>query len=285
MTDLHPETLVDDLVFPEGPRWRDGKLWFSDMHGREVGTVDLAGRRETLCQLETKPSGLGFLPDGSLLIASMDDRKLLRLESTGLVDHADLSGYATGPINDMVVDAHGRAYVGQFGSDTWGGEEMRETTLLMVEADGGHRAVADGLLIPNGMVITPDGKTLIVAETYRYQLTAFDIADDGQPVNKRVWAPLGEVRPDGICMDAEGCVWLATPMYPGGGFLRVAEGGEVKQRIELGDYRGTACVLGGPERRHLFMLEAQRIQPSKISGPGNGRIRVAEVPTPGAGVP
>ena len=285
MPDPQPTILLDDLVFAEGPRWRDGRLWFSDMHGNEVVAVDLEGRHRVAAKVPNHPSGLGWLPDGRLLIVSMEDRRLLRLEAGGLVEHADLTEYAHGAINDMVVDAQGRAYVGQFGSDTYGGEEMRATSLILVTPEGGHRAIVDDVLMPNGAVITPDGKTLIVAETYRMRLTAFDIAEDGGLSNRRVWAELGDSRPDGICLDAEGCVWVAVPMFPGGGFFRVAEGGEIKARIDLSDWRGIAPALGGPERRHLFLLEAQRTSPVKIKGRGNSRIRVVEVDVPGAGIP
>lgn len=287
MTRLQPSLLLDDVVFPEGPRWHDGSLWFSDMHGHEVVRVDLAGRRETIARVPAQPSGLGFLPDGRLLIASMKDRLVLRLDPSGLAVHADLGTYAKGEINDMVVDRQGRAYVGQFGSDTYGGEAMRATSLMLVDPEGRHRAVADDLLMPNGATITPDGATLIVAETYRHRLTAFDIEPEGGLSNRRVWAELGDRRPDGICQDAEGRVWAAVPMYPGGGFVRVAEGGEILEHLDLEPerMRGIACVLGGPERRHLFLLEAARTSPSKIKGRDNGRVRVVEVDVAGAGIP
>ena len=282
-----PRLLLDNLVFPEGPRWHAGSLWFSDMHGHEVVRVDLEGRRETVVKVPAQPSGLGFLPDGRLLIASMKDRRVLRLDPSGLEVHADLGGYARGEINDMVVDRQGRAYVGQFGSDTYGGEAMRETSLMLVEPDGRHRVAADGLLMPNGAAITPDGATLILSETYRRQVTAFDIEPDGGLSNRRVWAELGDRRPDGICLDAEGCLWVGVPMYPGGGFVRVAEGGEIPDQLDIESegMRGIACVLGGPDRRHLFLLEAARTSPRKIKGRDNGRVRVVEVDVPGAGIP
>lgn len=281
-----PEVLVDDLVFAEGPRWHADKLWFSDMHGHEVKTLDLSGNVDLVAEVPNKPSGLGFLPDGRLLIASMEDRKLLRLETDRtLVEHADLTGYASGPINDMIVDVQGRAYVGQFGSDTYAGEAMRATSIILVLPDGSSREVADDIVMPNGMAISPDGRRLYVAETYRIGLTTFDIGEDGGLSNRQCFADM-DLRPDGICLDAEGCIWMGVPMTPPDGcFLRVAEGGAIKERIELDGWRGIACVHGGPDRRTLFLIEAQRTSPVKIKGRGNSRIRAMKVDVPGAGLP
>jgi sugar lactone lactonase YvrE len=277
-----PRILIDDLVFGEGPRFRDGKLFVSDQHGREVLTVDLEGRRGHVAQVEQMPSGLGWLPDGTLLIVSMRDRKLLALRDGSLRVHADLGDIAGGHCNDMVVDAHGRAYVGNFGFDMDAGADPAPAKLAMITPQGEVRVVADDLMFPNGTVITPDGKTLIIAETYAARLTAFDVLEDGSLDSRRVWAQL-PCPPDGICLDAEGCVWVSNPMPPGG-YLRVAEGGEVRQRIDTGDHNGIACMLGGPERRHLFMIDAVTFNPNKTH-PGNSRVRVLEVDVPGAGLP
>lgn len=282
MAHSEPTVLLDGLCFPEGPRWHDGRLFFSDMHAHEVVAVDLNGCRETIVQVPQRPSGLGFLADGGMLVVSMVDRRLLRFDGTRLEPVAELGGMATFHCNDMVVDASGRAYVGNFGFDLYAGEAPRATCLVLVSADGQARVVADDLMFPNGTVITADGRTLIIAESFATRLTAFDIAADGSLSHRRVWATL-PVVPDGICLDAEGCVWVANPMPPGG-FVRVAEGGEIKDRIDLDDRAGFACMLGGPQRRTLFLLEAFSGDPEK-SLPGNGRIRTVEVDVPGAGLP
>jgi sugar lactone lactonase YvrE len=283
MTSAEPRLLLDGLCFPEGPRWHQGRLYFSDMHGHEVLAVDLEGKSERIAEVAERPSGLGFLPDGRLLVVSMTNRKLLRLGGSGLEQVADLSALANGNCNDMVVDAQGRAYVGNFGFDFEHGESPKPTCLVLVTPDGSARVVAEDLLFPNGCAVTPDGRTLIVAETMGARLTAFDIAEDGSLSNRRVWAQLHQVYPDGICLDAEGCVWVANPR-PRGGFVRVAEGGEVKAQIDSEDRAGYACMLGGPQRRTLFLLEAFSVEVPK-STPGNGRIRVVEVDVPGAGWP
>ena len=278
-----PRILLDGLCFPEGPRYRDGRLYFADQHGHEVVAVDLEGRRETIAAVPQQPSGLGWTPDGTLLIVSMRDRKLLQRDADGtLSERADLSAIATGHCNDMVVDARGRAYVGNFGFDFDGGGQLAPAKLALIDETGQAREVADDLLFPNGTVITDDGKTLIIAESFGARLTAFDVADDGSLGNRRLWAQL-TVVPDGICLDAEGCIWLANPIPPGG-FLRVAEGGEVLERIDLEERAGYACMLGGPERRTLFMLEAFSSKPEECK-PGHGRIRCVEVDVPGSGWP
>ena len=281
----HPtiSPLLDDLVFPEGPRWRDGRLWFSDMHAQEVVAVTPGGEREVVARVPGNPSGLGWLPDGRLLIVSMEDRRLLRQEADGsLVEHADLSALATGRCNDMIVDAAGRAYVGHFGFDLHARAEFSEASLLAVAPDGQVTLAAPALRFPNGAVITPDGGTLVVAETFGRRLTAFDIGDDGALSNRRVWAELG-VPPDGICLDAEGCIWVAVPRP--GAFLRVAEGGDVRARVDLEGWGGYACMLGGEEGRTLFLLEALTADPDEMSGRGNGRIRTMEVDAPRSGLP
>lgn len=282
MTTYAPRLLLSGLCFPEGPRWHRGRLYFSDMHAREVVAVDLSGQRETIASVPCRPSGLGHLPSGELLVVSMTDRKLLVLRSGQLQEVADLAAIAAGHCNDMVVDGAGRAYVGNYGFAFEEGEAPRPTVLALVTPDGQARAVADDLLFPNGCVITSDGRTLIVAETLRNCLTAFDVAADGSLSNRRLFAKL-DAFPDGICLDAEGCVWVANPVR-GGGFLRVAEGGEIKARVDSEDHGGYACMLGGSERRTLFLLEARSAKVAK-GVPGNARIRTVEVSVPGAGWP
>ena len=283
MPDPEIAVLLDDLVFPEGPRWHDGRLVFSDMHAQEVVAVTLDGDRTILARVPNNPSGLGWLPDGRMLVVSMEDRRVLRQEPDGsLVEHADLSALATGSCNDMVVDAAGRAYVGHFGFDLHGGADFQEASLIVATPDGAATVAAAELGFPNGTVITPDGGTMIVGESFARRLTAFDIGADGALSNRRVWAELG-VPPDGICLDAEGCIWVAVPRP--GGFLRVAQGGEVRARVEVDGFGGFACMLGGADRRTLFLLEARSLDPAKIEGRGNGRIRTMRVDVPGAGRP
>ncbi|MCP4752495.1 MAG: SMP-30/gluconolactonase/LRE family protein [Proteobacteria bacterium] len=276
------EVLVEGLVFPEGPRWRDGKLWFSDMNAQRVMTVDLAGTLETIAVVPQSPSGLGWLPDGRLLVVSMADRRLLRLEADGLKEVANLWELASHHCNDMVVDGQGRAYIGNFGFDLGTGEAVKPAEMIMVTPDGEARVVADELLFPNGAVITPDGKTLIVGETYGARLTAFDIEGDGSLTNRRVWASVEGVAPDGICLDAEGAVWVADPA--GSGVLRVREGDEITDRIAM-KAKTYACMLGGTEGRTLFILTSEPPDPSAGRFTQNGRIETVEVEVAHAGLP
>ncbi|MEW6271889.1 MAG: SMP-30/gluconolactonase/LRE family protein [Thermodesulfobacteriota bacterium] len=284
MSHTEPRLLLDALIFPEGPRWHDGRLWFSDMHAHEVVAVDESGSRETMAVLEHSPSGLGWLPDGRLLVVSMEDRRLLRREDDGrLAVHAELAHLAPFHLNDMVVDHHGNAYVGNFGFDLHGGGKARPTCLILVTPDGRARVVAEDMAFPNGAVVTPDGGTLIVAESFGKRLTAFAVRSDGTLTHRRTWASL-DVHPDGIALDEAGCVWVANPMAPGG-FVRVAEGGRVEDRIDLAQHAGFACALGGADRKTLFLLEA--IDPSPNNDPqrGNGWIRATRVDVAGAGIP
>ena len=277
-----PRLVLDVLVFPEGPRWFEGRLWFSDMHAHEVVAVTPDGERETIVEVPNQPSGLGFLPDGRLLIVSMTDRKLLRLDPDGLYEVADISDQAPYHCNDMVVDAVGNAYIGNFGFDLTDGSAPRATTIVKVTTDGESSIVADGIQFPNGTVITPDGGTLIVGESWGQRLTAFDIEPDGSLSNQRVWADLG-FPPDGICLDADGAIWVAVPTNPGA-LVRVAEGGEVLERIEVPDMGVYACMLGGEERKTLFSLEAPTSNPEP-GDPRQGRIRAFDVEVGGAGLP
>lgn len=265
--------LLGGLGPVEAPRWHDGRLWFSDFGARKVMTVNLDGKAETIVEVPQQPSGLGWLPDGRLLVVSMRDRRLLRLDSSGFSEVADLSTLALHPCNDMVVDSQGRAYIGHFGFDFWGRQSFAPAGLILVTPDGKALVVADNMAFPNGTVITPDGRTLIVGETYAARLTAFDLEPDGSLGRRRVWAQLEGATVDGICLDAEGAVWVASPMSPE--VLRVREGGKVTHRIAVSE-AALACMLGGPERRTLFIMA--------IAG-DHGRIEVSEVDVPGAGLP
>jgi sugar lactone lactonase YvrE len=287
-----PRLLASGLHFGEAPRWHDGELWFSDFFDYAVKTVDLAGHVRVRVSTTDRPSGLGWMPDGRLLIVSMTARRLLRVDDHRLVQHADLSPLATFHCNDMVVDSVGRAYVGNFGFDLDTAEidgTLSEVvaahsgaTLIRVDPDGSVHAAAEGLMFPNGTVITPDGRTMIVAESFGRRLTAFDIADDGSLSNRRVWADLGRRTPDGICLDAEGAIWVANPVTPE--CFRVAEGGEILDVIET-DNRCFACMLGGPERRTLFMLTSQFSLAVEAAVRRTGNVLIADVETPGAGLP
>ncbi len=239
---------------------------------------------------DARPSGLGWLPDGRLLFVSMVDRRLMRLDPGGPVVHAELGHIATFHCNDMVVDSRGTAYVGNFGFDLDHVSEHGLDTvdpahltaaLARVDVDGSVHTAADGMHFPNGSVITPDGRTLVVAESFAARLTAFDIAADGSLSGRRVWADLGGRVPDGICLDAEGAIWVANPMAPE--CVRVAEGGEVLDVVETGD-NSFACMLGGEDRRTLFVLTAPESHAARASVSPRGHVRTARVAVPGAGL-
>ena len=278
-----PKVLFDGLVFGEGPRWHDDRLWVSDMHGHRVVTIGLDGRMETVAEVPGRPSGLGFLPDGSAIVVSMADRKLLRLTDGGPKPYADLSALVGGDPNDMVIDAKGRAYVGNFGFDLLGGEEMKTADLVLVEPGGAARTVARELQFPNGMVITPDARTLIVAETFGGRLAAFDIRIDGSLERRENFADIGERTPDGIALDAEGCVWASC--FNDDEFVRVAAGGEIRDRIPTDGRRAVACALGGPNRRTLFLITAETTIEDLGKGKSKARIETVEVEVGGAGWP
>ncbi|HEY0844328.1 MAG TPA: SMP-30/gluconolactonase/LRE family protein [Noviherbaspirillum sp.] len=271
-------TIADGLAFAEAPRWHDGKLWFSDFYTHKVQSVDAAGNLTTAVEVPGQPSGLGWLPDGRLLVVSMLDRQLLRLDGATLVTVADLRALAPSHCNDMVVDRHGRAYIGNFGFDMFNKEPVRPTVLILVTPEGKSRVVADDLLFPNGCVITRDQRTLIVAETFGKRLTAFDIAPDGSLHNRRVWADLGEASPDGICIDAEDAVWVASP--PTSEFLRVRAGGEITDRIQATN-QAIACALGGPDLRTLFMVTGRVAKAPRALADRSGRIEAVQVDVPG----
>jgi sugar lactone lactonase YvrE len=274
--------LPGELVFPESPRWHEGKLWFSDMHTHQVQCVRSDGALETVVNVPQQPSGLGWLPDGRLLVVSMLDRCLLRLDPDGLTMVADLRELAPFHCNDMVVDRHGRAYIGNFGFDYEARHPPKATVLILVTPDGQKRIVAKDLLFPNGSVITPDGRTLIVAETWGARLTGFSIAEDGSLFDRRVWAQFDRVTPDGICLDAEAAIWVASPR--GREVLRVREGGNITHRIST-ENPPLACMLGGADRRTLFILSGPMVSKEEGMALKGGRIETIRVEIPGAGLP
>ena len=206
-----PQILFEGLSFGEGPRWHEDASGCPTSTRIACSRSTTPARRETIVEVPNRPSGLGWLPDGRLLVVSMTDRKLMRLDPSGLVVHADLGGIATGDCNDMVVDKHGRAYVGNFGYDFAGGAALQRREARAVSPDGAVTSAADELAFPNGTVITPDDSTLILGETMGRRLTVFDVASDGTLSNRRVWADLGDVTPDGICLDEAGGIWVADP--------------------------------------------------------------------------
>ncbi|OGO56062.1 MAG: gluconolaconase [Chloroflexi bacterium RBG_16_72_14] len=272
--------LMSGLAFPESPRWHHGRLWFSDWGAGEVIALDLDGRSEVVARVPSFPMCIDHLPDGRLLIVDSSQRRVLRQEPDGsLATHADLAGLSEHPWNEIVVDGHGSAYVNSIGFD-FPEAEFAPGLIALVTPDGAVRQVADGVAFPNGMVVTPDDSTLILAESYGQRLTAFDIAPDGGLANRRVWAEVDD-HPDGICLDAEGAIWYGDVGNQRA--VRVREGGEVLQRIDL-DRGCFACALGGPDGRTLFLIaNAWGDAPSPGGGPGKGRVLAARAPAPGVG--
>ncbi len=279
-----PQTLMTGISFGESPRWHEDRLWFSDWGTQEVVAVDLRGNSEVMVRATTTaPFCIDWLPDGRLLVVSGPEARLLRREPDGsLVYHADLSGLSGHPWNDIVVDGRGNAYVGNIGFDFPAGE-FAPGSLALVTPDGEARQAADDLAFPNGVAVTPDDSTLIVAESYGGRLTAFDIGAGGGLSNRRVWADLDGGVPDGICLDAEGAVWYAD--VPNERCVRVREGGEVLQTVEL-DRGCFACMLGGPDGKTLFMVAREwRGMESAADEGRTGQILTAPAPAAGAGRP
>jgi sugar lactone lactonase YvrE len=272
-------TIAEGFSYPECPRWRDGRLWFADQHDGLVHVLDGAGARLEHFAVAGGPSGMGWLPDGDLLVVSMHERKLYRRGADGgLAVHADLAGVHPFHSNDMVVDAEGRAYVGNIGFDFYAGEAPASTVMALVTPAGKVRVAADGLMCPNGAVITSDGRTLIVAESMAARLTAFDIGADGSLSGRRLFAAVDGHVPDGICLDAEGHVWAASPYEKV--VLRVSPAGEIVARVEIADANPYACMLGGADGRDLFICVAPHHDPEVTMKLRGGRIDVARVSTP-----
>ena len=279
--------LLEGLAFGESPRWHDGRLWVSDWGAREVVAVDREGKREVMARVEfpSFPMCIDWLPDGRLLIVSSREGRVVRQEPDGsLVTHADLSPLADSrhPWNEIVVDGRGNTYLNNQGFDFPGGE-FAPGTIALLKRDGSLRQVADGIAFPNGMAITSDNRTLIVAESWGKRLTAFDVAEDGGLSNQRLWADLGDGTPDGICIDAEGAVWYAD--VPNKRCVRVGEGGDVLQTIGL-DRGCFACALGGLDRQTLFIVAQEWRGPEHMDdGSRTGQVLTAEAPAAGVGWP
>jgi sugar lactone lactonase YvrE len=291
--DFEVHVLVDNLGFPEDPRWHDGYLWFSDMEAKAVMRVDLEGNLEKIVEVEGTPSGLGWTPNGDLLVVSMADRRLLRHTEDGLVEVANLWDLASFNCNDMVVSEDGRAYIGNFGFDFEALAPYSPGEIISISPRGEPKIAAKNLAFPNGMVITPDGKTLIVGETLGERLTAYDIEPNGDLSHQRTWAKLEKMTPDGITIDAEGAVWVPSPVS--GSIFRVIEGGEITDQIHV-QTQAYACKLGGVDRKTLFMTTSDPLPqlfkimdlPLDLPEGGEkigGRIEYCRVEILGAGRP
>jgi sugar lactone lactonase YvrE len=267
--------LAEGFCFGEGPRWFEGLLWLSDMLGEAVHTVSLDGSVTTLPLPGHCPAGLGFRPDGTLLIVSAEHRVVLGYDGDTITEIADLSAIAPANLGDLVVDGRGRAYLGSQARD--GG------VIVRLDPDNSVTVVAEDLDFPNGMVITPDGGTLIVAESTARRLTAYDIGTGGQLSGRRVFADGLDGPPDGIALDAECAVW--TSMTLAHQFERVVAGGAVTDRVEIGDRAAIACMLGGPDRRTLFLLSSSDAYPAKLVGTRAAHVETIRVDVPGAGFP
>ena len=271
------QPFVGGLAFPEAPRWHAGALWFSDFYLQRVQRAEAGGALQTVLELDDQPSGLGWLPDGSLLVVGMRKRQVLRLDGQGLRVHAELGAFAPAPCNDMLVDAQGRAYVGNFGFDLHLRAPFAPTVLLMVTPEGGVRIAAEDLHFPNGMALTPDGGTLLVAESYGKRLTAFDVRADGSLHGRRTWAQFDRkgVAPDGICLAADGAVWMASPVSRE--VLRVREGGAITHRVPTGE-QATACALGGADGGTLYVTTGRvMVTPEESRAARSGAVLQASV--------
>ena len=313
------EVVVDGLAFPECPRWHTDRLWFSDQHGGQIFRIGPSGGAVVMAEIPGGPSGLGWTPDGTLLAVSMHEKKLFEVgladsdsdsdagsgsapigDDVALTVVSDLGPYHPGLSNDMVVDAKGRCYIGNIGYDIYGGEDRRTTVLVLVDLTSGQdradagpsgrdrplvepRVVADDLMVPNGTVITPEGDRMIIAESLAQRLTSFRIAADGSLSDRQVFADLGEETPDGICLDADGGIWFASVNEHQ--VVRVEEGGTVTDRIATSGRRAIACMLGGDDRRDLYVCATRTLDPNKSREILGGSIEVCRVDVPGAGLP
>jgi sugar lactone lactonase YvrE len=294
-------TVLDGWSYLECPRWHDGRIYVSDFYTGQVLAAGVdGGEPQPVAHVPEQPSGLGWLPDGSLVVVSMRDRRLLRVRAAGVEPelHADLSELAPWHLNDMVVDAAGRAFVGNFGFDLMSGAPIRATNLIRVDPDGGATVVADDLRFPNGTVIFPDGTTLVVAETLAGRLTAFDVGGDGALSNRREWAVLSEVpdsddmgellasgaiAPDGLALDADGAIWVADAL--GGRAIRVREGGEIVDEVSAGGLGIFACGLGGDDGRTLLLCAAPSFAEHERRAAREAQLLACEVEVPRAGWP
>ena len=283
--EIEPTVVLEGLGFGESPRWRDDRLWFADFHSKRVMARTMDGTVDIVTTVPGTPGGLGFMPDGTPVVVSQEDFRLLKIGDAGeLTEIADLSRYCRGCANDLLVDPHGRCYVGHHGFDFFGGAPLATASVLLINTDGQVQEVADDMTFPNGMALSPDGKTLIVAESFANRLAAFDVAEDGTLSKRRIWAQLGKQwTPDGICLDSEGAIWAGNPLE--GSFIRVREGGEITHRVRVEPKWAVACVLGGPQGRTLFGFTAETTLDDMPQGISKGRLEIVEVDIPGVGFP
>ncbi len=283
MTSPQLTVFATDFVFLEGPRWRDGRLWVSDVNGKTVYTLTPDGQRTVMAEVPGRPSGIGFLADGTPIVVSMKDCTLRRIVAGKLAPHADVRALVKGEINDMVVDKKGNAYVGSMGYNLFAGEEFAPGNLVLVTPDGKARVVAEGLHFPNGPVVSPDGKLLVVAESWGKRLRAYDIAADGSLTGERVFADLGDYTPDGICLDEAGGIWLAA--FANDAFVRVLDGGEITHRVDIPGRRAVACTLGGADMKTLFGITFDGKMADIGKGKRASRIETFRVDVAGTGSP
>lgn len=267
--------VLDKLIFPEGLRWHDGALWLSDMWDYKVLRVTGENKCETVVEVPNRPSGLGFLSDGTAIAVSMTDRCLYKIKDGALQLFVDLSSLAKGDVNDMFVAPDDSIYVGNFGYDLFGGAEFETTDLILVDQNQNARAVADDMTFPNGIALLSDGVTIVVAETWANRLTAFTRGPDGSLSNRRIFADLGELTPDGICADCEDGIWVSS--FATGEFVRVLDGGEVTGIITVPSKRAVACALGGPDGKSLFCATYAGSIEEIHTGKRLGAIEVAKV--------
>jgi sugar lactone lactonase YvrE len=295
LTAQEAKPFIDGLYFGECPRWHGGRLWYSDFYSGTVSSAGESGDVRIEVEVPGEPAGLGWLPDGRLLVVARKPRTVLRLEDDGrLVEHGDLNPMAGFYGNDMVVDATGRAYVGNFGFDLDGFIEEKGpvalveppgppvTPLIRIDPDGSAHVAAEDMVFPNGTVITPDGRTLIIAETLVGQLTAFDVGEHGELTGRRVWASLSWCAPDGICLDAEGRVWVSNAISPE--CILVAEGGDIVDRV-ITSQTCFACMLGGSDGDTLYLMTAPTSTESVVCATRSARVEQARVAVGGAGLP
>ena len=273
------DAIREGLGFIESARWHDGHLYYSDVSGRTVQRLAPTGRWEEVVRIDDEPGGLGFAPDGALLVGTMERPRLLRHVEGEVETVVDLASLAVGRTNDLVTDAAGRTYVGMIGPDVNG-----RMPLLRIDDDGTTATAAEDLQFPNGVAITDDGRLMVLAETLGHRLTAFDVdVDTGDLRGRRPFAQLDDgVYPDGICLDEDGCVWMANPV--GRELLRVADGGDILERHQFGD-RPLSCVFGGPDRRTLYVLTVSVLDIETAGKEGSGRVLTAEIDVAGSGRP
>jgi sugar lactone lactonase YvrE len=291
---MNARTVAEGHSFLEGPRWHGGRLYASDFFTHRVLAFEADGAAETVCHVPGRPSGLGWMPDGSMLISSMVDRRLLRLVDGELVTVAELRDHAAWHCNDLIVDGQGRAYVGEFGWDEGADPTIQPGRILRVDPGGAVSVAADGLVFPNGMAITPDGRTMLVAETFAARISAFDRDGDGALSGRRTWAAFsdrefattveaiaaGVPLPDGIALDAEGALWVADAVGPAA--IRVREGGEIVDAVATGEQASFAVALGGDDRRTLYVCAAVPYGSGDPSAHYAARLLAAQVEVPGA---